>query len=233
MYQVVIDDKDGLMDLVALMAQHVEAVYTVRMTLETDNARLAEAVAALSGRPAVSVDVLARGTYRAITATVESQDEPAAGGKVELTCAICGKPFRARTHAAKVCSQPECGRAMQKIYAERSKAKNLARIASLTQGGGETISVQPEPEAATSESPFGLWRILGGSRHLLEYPETEIRAMMTHGAIREGQQVQDLATKMISVVMGGELAAVMWTPELRKEPLPEAVVRASLPAMAA
>jgi hypothetical protein len=137
MFRVEIDDQDGLMDLVALMARQIGATFEARMVLETANEQLARGVAGLLDK-AIEIEP-EMGLFQGLSSSRLLEMEPgekmpelalqvpAAGHGHEpltATCRYCGKPIS--DHRA-ICQSADCKAKAQLDRDERYKPKRQAR----------------------------------------------------------------------------------------------------------
>lgn len=259
MFKVEIDT-DDVVDLVALMARQIGAEFGARTMIETENRRLAFAVASLFGKvveghngtselAGVRPDADERESEKAFEelnaaldrlAAAGPRDIPGFGGeaaqparaKVDVQvrkfeniqertkpkangfCRYCGDPVGPKVVC---CAKRECKVEQNREWQVRYQARK-----------SEGLVGKKVEEVAGSEVPFagmvnpvGGMRILGGSKTMLEYPEYEILVMIEYGALRDGQQIQDLSTRMLFEVRDGKLAAIATLSKELMEPLPE------------
>lgn len=253
MFKVEIDTDDAV-DLVALMARQIGAEFGARTMIETENRRLAFAVASLFGKVVegsngtselagvlpVADERESEKAFEELNAALDRlaaagpRDIPGFGGeaaqparaKVERAkpkangfCRYCGDPVGPKVVC---CAKRECKVEQNREWQVRYQARKSEGLV------GKPVE-QPAAEVAASEVPFvgsrpenmGLMRILGGSKTLLEYPEYEILKMIQYSALRDGQQIQDLSTRMLFEVRNGEMAALATLTKELMEPLPE------------
>jgi hypothetical protein len=137
MFRVEIDDQDGLMDLVALMARQIGATFEARMVLETANEQLARGVAGLLDK-AIEIEP-EMGLFQGLSSSRLLEMEPgekmpelalqvpAAGHGHEpltATCRYCSKPI---SDQRAICQSADCKAKAQLDRDERYKPKRQAR----------------------------------------------------------------------------------------------------------
>lgn len=125
-------ERDGLADLIGLMAQFAGASYQVRLQLETECESLAQAVASLTGGMVVTHEE--RLKLSEVRQAMGFEKHAPAGGNPERACEICGKPAAGKS---RLCGSKECENARQSRYDAKWNAKKAAAAAAVE------IAVEP------------------------------------------------------------------------------------------
>jgi hypothetical protein len=167
MFRVEIDDQDGLMDLVALMARQIGATFEARMVLETANEQLARGVAGLLDK-AIEIEP-EMGLFEGFTVSTLLEMEPGekmpelalqvpaavnanGNGHAPLTgtCRYCGKPI---TDQRAICQSADCKAKAQldrdERYKPKRQAKEQARLAQKNYGQCEFCDLPRLPRSKT------------------------------------------------------------------------------------
>jgi hypothetical protein len=174
MYRVELDNRDGLDDLVSLMANYAGASFEMHWMLMTDNDKLATSIAALMGTVVESdLPVI----YPLLQATIEETGESSSASYVQVvaqrlqemsdnlntsaveTPAAASPQYSAwkkasntcefcdqpRQPRSKVCGNEECHRLLIRKHNQAYKARKAVQS-----------EPAPVPEAATSDRPFAM-----------------------------------------------------------------------------
>lgn len=236
-FLIELPEREEIGDLVGLMADFIDAKYRFTTTLETDDERLARAVAGLTGQiltpddwieqvkmpnlrgmpvmtsteiPANTV-ILASSSDggRAVAAVVEEPKKRTLG----KTCTICGDPAAFRST---ICSKDACKVERQRRYDAAWKAKK-ANSSQLSAVSSEAEQEADEPQGKKEEQPaaspfFSPWT----SFRLLDKTGTQMVILDYHslltqiwdGILLTGALVQDVSSEKYYEVRGEALEAV-------------------------
>jgi hypothetical protein len=207
-------------------SDHAVSVLPEMRVAEGTEGRLADATVreikeALAEMAEDKLDLFPAGP-RVTFSDAETEEAIASRGKVERAkpkangfCRYCGDPVGPKVVC---CGKRECKLEQNREWQARYHARKSEGLV------GKLVE-----EVAASEVPFvgsrpvntGLMRVLGGSKTMLEYPEQEILKMIQYGALRDGQQIQDLSTRMLFEVRDGDLVELATLSKELTEPLSE------------
>ena len=208
-FLIELPEREEIGDLVGLMADFIDAKYRFTTTLETDDERLARAVAGLTGKiltpepgegvTLLGMPVVVSPAAPADTIKLRSPSEAKSGfqkrqlyntpKKLGQSCEICGKPAAKRST---ICGSDACKSARQKRFdAEYKERKRAKEAATSPDPQADSVLQEEQPAASPFWSPWHPFWVTEPGKLPTTMKYEELLDLMANQELLQGTLIQD------------------------------------------